>query len=128
MTNKSFLIFGLMAAAFSVVLGAFAAHGLKASLTAYQLGVFETAVRYQMYHGLAIILTVLLQIVLKTTVKASLWLFSAGILCFSGSLYLLVLTGEKWLGPITPLGGFCFILGWLWLAINIAKTPFNAEQ
>lgn len=123
MTFKPFLLFGLVSAAFTVILGAFAAHGLKHSLTEYQLSIIDTGVRYQMYHSIAIILGCLILTQSKETTKAPLWLFCIGISFFSGSLYLLALTGAKWLGPITPLGGMCFIAGWIWLAVVVVKTP-----
>ena len=123
MTFKPFLLFGLVSAAFTVILGAFAAHGLKHSLTEYQLSIIDTGVRYQMYHSIAIILGCLILTQSKETAKVPLWLFCIGISFFSGSLYLLAFTGAKWLGPITPLGGMCFIAGWIWLAVVVVKTP-----
>jgi uncharacterized membrane protein YgdD (TMEM256/DUF423 family) len=104
-----------------VALGAFAAHGLKARLAPELLAVFETGVRYQMYHAFALF--------------AAAWgftrwqsqifglaggLFVAGIVIFSGSLYLLAFTGERWLGAVTPLGGLAFLAGWLCLAWGAA--------
>lgn len=77
-------------------------------LDAERLGVFETAVRYQMYHALGLILLV----ALPGDYRWSGWLFVAGILIFSGSLYLLALTGTRWLGAITPIGGVCLLAGW----------------
>jgi uncharacterized membrane protein YgdD (TMEM256/DUF423 family) len=76
-----------------------------------------------MTHGLALLAVALL---LKWGVKVQLsgYLFATGIVLFSGSLYLLALTGAKWLGPITPLGGLCFILGWAWLLFQVARQPF----
>lgn len=128
MSNKFYLVFGILAAALAVVLGAFAAHGLKHTLSAYQLGIFETAVRYQMYHALAIVLVFILQSQLKLVTRGPLCCFSLGIFFFSGSLYLLAVTGEKWLGPITPLGGLCFIVGWLWLAVSVLKTASHSSE
>ena len=97
----------------SVVLGAFAAHGLKSKLSETLLNTFQTGVQYQMYHSLALILLV----VLYRQMPHSLLLYSAGfmfagIVLFSGSLYMLALTQIKWFGPITPLGGVCFIVAW----------------
>ena len=98
-------------------LGAFAAHGLRARLTPDLLATFEVGVRYQMYHALAL---------LAVSWAAARWpsvamtvagvCFVIGTVVFSGSLYLLVLTGQKWLGAVTPLGGLAFIAGWLLLA------------
>jgi uncharacterized membrane protein YgdD (TMEM256/DUF423 family) len=106
----------------SVVLGAFAAHGLKSKLTETLLSTFQTGVQYQMYHSLALILLV----VLYRQMPQSLLLYSAGfmfagIVLFSGSLYMLALTQIKWFGPITPLGGVCFIVGWALLIAAALK-------
>lgn len=114
---------GAVAAAVGVALGAFGAHGLKSRVTADLLAVFETGVRYQMYHALALLAVG--WIATRTPgpwVSASGWLFLAGIVIFSGSLYVMTLTGAKWLGAITPLGGLCFILGWLVLAVSVMKS------
>ncbi len=107
-----------------VILGAFGAHGLKPLLTTKMLATFETAVRYQFYHTLALILIVVLYKFSnsKKLVLAS-YFFIAGILLFSGSLYVLALTSINlntwtWLGPITPLGGICFIIGWWFLFLS----------
>ena len=97
----------------SVMLGAFAAHGLKNRLSEPLLNTFQTGVQYQMYHSLALILLV----ILYRQMPQSLLLYSAGfmfagIILFSGSLYMLALTQIKWFGPVTPIGGVCFIVGW----------------
>lgn len=128
MNNKSFLVFGLITAAIAVLLGAFAAHGLKHHLTPYQLGVFETGVRYQMYHSIAIVMAVLLQREWSLPATGPIWCFCAGIIGFSGSLYLLALTGIKWFGPVTPIGGICFIAGWVWLAIIASKQLSESKS
>ena len=100
-----------------VALGAFAAHGLKSRLTPEMLGVFETGVRYQMYHALALLAVAWMASRWPgPAVSMAGWLFVAGIVVFSGSLYLLVLTGQRWLGAVTPLGGLCFVGGWVLLA------------
>ena len=104
---------GASAGALGVMLGAFGAHALKARVTPDLLAVFETGVRYQMYHALA-----LLGVAYAAGrwpgawVNASGWLFVGGIIIFSGSLYLMTLTGVRWLGAITPIGGLCLIFGW----------------
>lgn len=109
---------GSIFAGSGVLLGAFATHGLQTRLTPELLTVFETAVRYQMYHGLA-----LLAVAWAATrrpssvVRLAGWSFSLGIGLFSGSLYLLTLTGVRWLGAITPVGGLFLILGWALLVI-----------
>ena len=98
----------------AVALGAFGAHALKATLTAHEtMEVWKTAVLYHFLHALALLVLG----TLPTAGKIAPALFLAGIVLFSGSLYLLALTNLKWLGPITPLGGLCFLSGWLCLAI-----------
>ncbi len=97
----------------AVALGAFAAHGLKARLTPEMLTVFETGVRYHVYHALA-----LLALGAARGPDKAGWCFIAGIVVFSGSLYVLALTGEKRLGMITPLGGLLFLAGWVIFALK----------
>ena len=113
------LAFAAASGFFAVGLGAFAAHGLRDRLTPEMLAVFHTGVQYQMYHSLALIGVVILAKVLGVNLwlQASGWLFLAGILLFSGSLYVLALGGPRIFGPITPLGGLFFLLGWLSLLI-----------
>jgi len=108
-----------------VALGAFGAHGLKEAVTPQRLQTFETAVRYQMYHALALLFVGGLATVAPTRLLQ--WvgtLFIGGILIFSGSLYVLVLTDTPWLGAITPLGGVAFISGWGLLAYVLVKAKF----
>ena len=109
---------GAIAAALGVALGAFGAHGLKARVTPDLLAIYETGVRYHLVHALGL-LAVGWAADRWPGTWATLagWLFLAGILVFSGSLYLLALTGVRWLGAITPLGGLAFIAGWLSLAL-----------
>jgi len=108
---------GALNAAIAVGAGAFAAHGLRDRLDARALEVFETGARYQMYHAVAIILAGILATSAGSRgALAAGWIFQAGIVLFSGSLYALALTGTKGLGAITPLGGVAFLAGWLWLA------------
>jgi len=124
--DRLFFTLGSLSAAVAVVLGAFGAHALKARLDANLLAAFETGVRYQLTHALA-----LLAVAWACTrwpgpaVVASGWLFVAGTLLFSGSLYALSLSGLRWLGAITPLGGVAWIAGWLCLAWGVwrAQTP-----
>ncbi|CAH9049539.1 hypothetical protein PSECIP111951_03795 [Pseudoalteromonas holothuriae] len=120
---KLFLLAGSIFCMLSVALGAFAAHGLKRHFDEYALGIFKTASEYQMTHGLALIAVALL---MKWGVKVSIsgWLLIVGILLFSGSLYILAITGIKWLGAITPIGGVCFIAAWLVLIVKISKHSF----
>jgi uncharacterized membrane protein YgdD (TMEM256/DUF423 family) len=103
-------IVGAVLGFIAVAAGAFGAHGLKGVLTAERLETFEVAVRYQMVHALAILLAGLLG------APQAAWCFFVGVLIFSGSLYLLVATDQRWLGAITPIGGLCFLAGWLALA------------
>ncbi|UTW44542.1 DUF423 domain-containing protein [bacterium SCSIO 12696] len=106
----------------AVALGAFGAHGLKPTFTAYQLGVWETAVQYQMFHTLALLsLASAGQLVCRRMASISAWLFTVGIVVFSGSLYVLATTGIKWLGAITPLGGLAFLAGWAFLLVSAFK-------
>ena len=101
-----------------VGLGAFGAHGLKGRLPAEMLAVFETGVRYQMYHALALlVLGALMSRLEGRAVVVAGWSFTAGILIFSGSLYALALSGVTMLGAITPIGGAAFLIGWIALAI-----------
>ena len=116
--NRTFWMLGCAFGFLAVAAGAFGAHALRSRLGPELLAVWETAARYQMYHALA-----LLGVAMAagrwpgggwTTAG---WLFTAGILVFSGSLYLLAFSGVRWLGAITPLGGVCFLAGWIALAL-----------
>ena len=118
MTNP-FITLAAVSGMLAVALGAFGAHALKQRLDEYALGVFETAVQYHFWHSLALLAVGVIalgqpQIPL---LRSSGWLFLLGIVVFSGSLYLLSLTGMRWLGAITPLGGLAFIAGWACLAV-----------
>jgi len=119
MSNPFFSI-GALLGGLAVALGAFGAHGLKARLAPDQLATFETGVRYHLYHAFALLVVGVVQVVLPGAGGAALagWLFVAGILLFSGSLYWLALGGPHWLGPVTPLGGLALIGGWLVLALS----------
>ncbi len=121
--DRLFFAIGAISAFVGVAAGAFGAHGLKSRLDAEMLGVFETGARYQMYHAFAL-LAVAWAITRwpGTLVNMSGWLFLAGTILFSGSLYLLSLTGVRWLGAITPLGGLAFLAGWLCLASVIWRA------
>ncbi|MBT1065329.1 DUF423 domain-containing protein [Bowmanella sp. Y26] len=105
-----------------VMLGAFAAHGLKGRLSEPLLSAFQTAVQYQLWHALALVLLfVLYRQQPLSLIKWSALSISVGVLLFSGSLYLLAVTGIKWFGPVTPIGGVAFILGWLLLLVAALK-------
>lgn len=103
----------------AVALGAFGAHALKSRLDEQMLANFETGVRYHFYHALAL---VAVAVAIRFWQNSNLpnyagWLFVVGILIFSGSLYVMALTGARWLGAITPIGGVAFIAGWICLAL-----------
>ena len=116
--DRTLLLAGALAAFIGVGFGAFGAHGLRGRLSAEMLGVFETGVRYQMYHALAILLTAVgLGFVDSRLLRIAAWLFAAGIVLFSGSLYALALTGVTTLGMVTPLGGLAFLAGWAALIV-----------
>ena len=105
-------------AALGVGAGAFGAHALKGRLSPEDLAIFEIAVRYQMYHALALIALGLIATRIETTsIKVAGWAFVAGVVLFSGSLYGLVFTANRSLGMVTPLGGIALIVGWLALAV-----------
>jgi uncharacterized membrane protein YgdD (TMEM256/DUF423 family) len=110
---------GAALAGAAVALGAFGAHGLREVLTPERLGTFETAVRYQMFHGLGLLAVAALG---ARPCRAAPWLL-AGSLTFSGSLYLLVLTSTGWWGAVAPVGGLLQIGGWLYLAAILWRTP-----
>lgn len=116
--DRTFLLIGALSGFVAVGLGAFGAHGLRNRLSPEMLAVFETGVRYQMYHTLAILIVALTAARLDGwLIRTAGWLFTAGIVVFSGSLYVLALSGITMLGAITPLGGLAFLAGWACLAI-----------
>ncbi len=122
---RLFMFAGSVAAGLGVALGAFGAHALKTKLTPTMLSVYETGVHYQFVHALGLILVGLSASYLGDAAGARWagWLMLAGIVLFSGSLYLLALTGMRWLGAITPLGGVCFIAAWTLFAIALWRAP-----
>ena len=106
-----------------VILGAFGAHGLRERLTPEMLVVFETGVRYHLIHGLGLLAIAWAASRWPDTyVNIAGYLFVAGILIFSGSLYVLAITGIRWLGAITPIGGVCLIIGWGLLAVGLLRA------
>ena len=127
--NKRFLKIGALLGVLTVIFGAFAAHAIKSRVNAETLSIFETGVRYQMYHVFAILLV---GVVYKEfPFKSMIWagnLFVAGIILFSGSLYLLTYfkaignENMNWLGAVTPFGGTCFILGWSFVLRSFFHT------
>lgn len=120
---KIFLLLGSLNAFLSVVLGAFGAHALKTKLSADMLNVYQTGVQYHMIHAIALILVALLSEKLGNhpLVTVSGWSLLIGIVLFSGSLYVLSISGIKNLGAITPFGGIAFLLGWILLAVAALK-------
>ncbi len=116
--DRTFMFVGALMGFVGVGLGAFGAHGLKGRLPAEMLAVFETGVRYQMYHALALlVLGAMMSRLEGRAVVVAGWSFTAGILIFSGSLYALALSGVTMLGAITPIGGVAFLIGWIALAV-----------
>jgi uncharacterized membrane protein YgdD (TMEM256/DUF423 family) len=121
--DRTFLGLGAISGFVAVAAGAFGAHALRDRLSAEHLAVFETAARYQMYHALALLaVALLLPLRPLGTLQWAGWLFVVGTALFSGSLYALALTGTRWLGAITPLGGIAFLAGWICLALSARST------
>jgi uncharacterized membrane protein YgdD (TMEM256/DUF423 family) len=115
--DRVFLTLGCVSGGAAVALGAFGAHALRERLVPDMLAVFEVGVRYQMYHALALLVVGLAAGRLPGGGAAAAgWLFVAGTVLFSGSIYLLAFTGQRWLGAVTPLGGVAFLAGWAALA------------
>ena len=119
----TWIIIGSALAALAVSIGAFGAHGLKSKVSSEDLVIFETGVRYQMYHSLGLILIGILGFHFPSNIiQLPAALFIIGIIIFSGTLYLIPLTGLRWLGAITPIGGTALIAGWIALVYNIIKS------
>jgi uncharacterized membrane protein YgdD (TMEM256/DUF423 family) len=120
--ERLFFRLGALFALAAVAAGAFGAHALRDRLTPERLAVFETAARYQMFHalGLVAVAWALTRWPGPLPVWAG-WLFATGTVLFSGSLYLLALTGTRWWGAVTPLGGAAFLAGWLCLALSARR-------
>ncbi len=116
--DRTFMFVGALMGFVGVGLGAFGAHALRGRLSPEMLAIFETGVRYQMYHAIALLaVAAMMSRVDGRSVVIAGWSFIAGILIFSGSLYALALTGVTMLGAITPLGGLALLAGWVALAI-----------
>src|SRR2546422_446092 len=117
--DRTFLLIGAVLGFLGVAFGAFGAHALKSRLSPEMLAVFETGVRYQMYHAFAVLIVAAAigHIGNARLLAIAGWFFFAGILLFSGSLYVLALTSVGILGAITPIGGLLFLVGWAWLAL-----------
>ena len=120
--DRVFLSLGALLAGIAVAAGAFGAHALRARLEPDMLAVFETGARYQMYHALALLLTArLLSRRTSPLLNAACWLFCGGIVLFSGSLYVLAVTGQRWADAITPLGGVALLAGWACFAAGCLR-------
>jgi len=109
----------------AVLLGAFGAHGLKTRLTPELITIYQTGVHYHFYHTLALLVCGLLihTGMDNVAMRISAYAFTAGIIIFSGSLYLLAVTGLRWLGAITPIGGLAFMVGWAALFVGVMRSP-----
>ena len=117
------LFFSAMTGFIAVAAGAFGAHALKTKISPEMLTVFEVGVRYQMYHALAMVLSIWVSTVVSGVWPlAAGWTFLAGIAIFSGSLYILALTAVKAWGAVTPIGGLLLLAGWVFLAIAAFKS------
>lgn len=118
---RTFVAAGAINSFLAIALGAFGAHGLRSHLSAVLFAVYQTAVRYHMAHALALVLVGLLceRMPGSRLIPLGGWLLLAGIVLFSGSLYVLALTGVATLGAITPLGGLCFLAGWAVIAAGV---------
>ena len=121
---KNWIAAAAISAALAVILGALGAHSLKSALPEAQLASFETAVRFHIYHSLALLIVAILSKQLDASYRVTLWLFSIGMLLFSGSIYCLAtiplhgIESMRLLGPITPIGGLLLIAGWVSLTIT----------
>ena len=122
--SKLFLLLGALAAMVAVMLGAFGAHALRAKLSPDLLAIYGTAVQYHFWHALGLLAIGIVAIHLPASVplKWAGWLMLAGIIIFSGSLYLLAVTGARWFGAITPFGGTAFIAAWAAFAWAVATS------
>ncbi|MCF7817025.1 MAG: DUF423 domain-containing protein [Kiritimatiellales bacterium] len=122
-TAKLFLSLGSISGALAVMIGAFGAHGLKDKLTTEMLAIYKTGVEYHFYHTLALLIVGVVALHCKSALlTASGWSMVVGIVIFSGSLYALSISGIRILGAITPIGGLCFIIGWVLLALAVVKS------
>ena len=119
-----FLILGGLNATLVVSLGAFGAHGLKARLSAEWLAVYQTGIHYHLFHalGLLVVGLVAMQLPASAYLRWSGWMMLAGIVLFSGSLYVLSISGLRWLGMVTPFGGMAFIAAWVLFVLAVLKA------
>jgi len=120
--TRPILFWGAVNAAVAVAMGAFGAHGLKEAIEPSLIAVYQTGAQYHIFHALGLLLVgVIARDCPSRLVNVSGWLLLAGIVLFSGSLYLLAITGVRWLGAITPFGGTAFIIAWLLLAVAVLR-------
>jgi len=121
--TRTFFVIGALLGFLGVALGAMGAHALSGRLTPDRLAIYETAVRYQMYHALALLAVAWAVGRFPGGASAAAgWAFAAGVLVFSGTLYALAFGAPRWLGAITPIGGLCFLAGWLLLAWSALRA------
>jgi len=126
--RPNFLLLAAVLGLLAVLAGTFGAHGLKGHVEPDLLAIYDTGARYHMYHALALFLTALTYERRRhRAVAAAAWLFVLGIAIFSGSLYALAVTGQRWLGAITPIGGVSFMAGWVALAIGAVKSHRSSQ-
>jgi uncharacterized membrane protein YgdD (TMEM256/DUF423 family) len=127
MMAKTYLLIAALNGFIAVALGAFGAHGLKQRLSTDLLAVYQTGVQYHFYHTLALLAVglLMLQWPLNHSLRWSALLFCIGIVIFSGSLYVLSISGVRWLGAITPIGGVAFLAGWVMFGVAILKAELN---
>jgi uncharacterized membrane protein YgdD (TMEM256/DUF423 family) len=121
--TRSFIFIGAVSAFLAVTLGAFGAHILKVRLSPEMMATYQTGVQYHFYHTIGLLIVGILGLHLPKSgyIQWSGWLMVCGVVLFSGSLYLLSLTGFRWFGAVTPLGGTAFIAAWLLLAVAVLK-------
>jgi len=120
MSGSNWIRIGAIMAVITVGMGAFGAHALKGRLDEYAQGIYAKAVLYQMFHAMGILAVGILMIVRQNSnLNIAGICFTLGIILFSGSLYLLAISGVRWLGMITPLGGVSFIVGWIWMFLKV---------
>lgn len=128
--GRTFLLAGALFAFLSVALGAFGAHALKDRIDARSLEIFQTGAHYQGYHALALLILGIALVARPDLgkLRTAGWLFVTGIVIFSGSLYALSTTGVKWLGAITPIGGVCFLSGWIIVLVVAASLRADPQS
>ena len=121
---KLFMVLGALNAFLSVLFGAFGAHALKTRLSVEMMSVYHTGNQYHFYHALGLLLVgvIATQLPESALLRSSGWLMQAGIVLFSGSLYVLAISGVRWLGAITPIGGLAFLTAWLLLAMAVWRS------